>query len=97
MDILNEHKEALPSWSIAEAKQKLSELIRQAQKTPQVIYNRSNPVVVVLPYDRYGKLENISQENSLFNIFTEARKIASEEKYQLEVPVRKNRAFKKLG
>lgn len=35
-------------WNVALAKQRLSELIREAAIEPQVIYNRDSPVAVVI-------------------------------------------------
>ena len=35
-------------WNIALAKQRLSELIRDTAREPQVIYNRDSPVAVVI-------------------------------------------------
>ena len=36
------------NWNVAQAKQRLSEVIREATREPQVIYNRNQPVAAVI-------------------------------------------------
>ena len=36
------------AWKVAEAKQRLSEVLRCAAREPQTIYSRSRPVAVVV-------------------------------------------------
>ena len=40
-------------WSIAQAKQQFSEVVRLAAKEPQAIYNRTTPVAMVVTTDDY--------------------------------------------
>ena len=43
------------SWSIATAKAELSNVVRRAQREPQVIENRGEPVAVVVGIDEYRR------------------------------------------
>lgn len=44
-------------WSVAEAKARLSELLNETPKAPQVIENRGREVAVVLSMDEYQRLQ----------------------------------------
>jgi antitoxin Phd len=44
-------------WQIQEAKNKLSEVVDEAQRGPQVISRRGAEVAVVLSYEEYLKLK----------------------------------------
>ncbi|RYF34350.1 MAG: type II toxin-antitoxin system Phd/YefM family antitoxin [Comamonadaceae bacterium] len=41
------------SWSIAQAKQQFSEVVRLAAEEPQAIYNRATPVAVIVGTQEY--------------------------------------------
>ena len=43
-------------WSVAEAKARLSQLISDARRGPQVIANRGREVAIVLDVDRYRRV-----------------------------------------
>ena len=49
-------------WSVAEAKARLSEVVHEAGKEPQVIENRGREVAVVLGIDEYDRLRAIESE-----------------------------------
>ncbi len=81
-------------WKIAEAKINFSDLIRKAEKEPQMIYNRDRMVAVVVSRDEYEEYERIKKAVSEHNIgsaFNEFSSICSEESYVFETPVRHNR------
>jgi prevent-host-death family protein len=42
-------------WSIAAAKAELSKVVRRAQREPQVLENRGEPVAVVMGIDEYRR------------------------------------------
>ena len=90
MSIINSHK-VLPHWSVALAKQKLSALLKAAIHEPQVIFNRNQPVAVVVPYGEFLALQESLAGKSLFESFAELRKLVKDERYDLEVPKRRNR------
>ncbi len=46
-------------WKIANAKSQFSELISLAEKEPQIVCNRQNPVAVVLSYEEYNRLKGL--------------------------------------
>lgn len=45
------------SWSVSEAKAKLSALLAKARRVPQVIENRGEEVAVVMSMDEYRRLK----------------------------------------
>lgn len=81
-------------WSVGEAKQRFSEVIRESAEEPQLIYNRDRLVAAVIsvssPED-VSRLSSGEKGRSLGESFAELRAIASEEKYSLRVPRRRDR------
>ena len=80
------------SWSVSEAKARLSELLGRAKRGPQVIENRGEPVAVVLSkaeFDRLQVADTKPRPSPLaeFLEFTEALKAAGD--LSFEVPPRK--------
>ena len=54
------------TWQVQEAKSKLSDLIRSAKFSPQLITVRGNPEVVVMSAQQYSKLQK--PELTILNI-----------------------------
>ena len=81
-------------WKVADAKQKLSEVIRRASDSPQWIFSRDRPVAVLVSPEAFEELSELKskQRGALGEAFAELRKICDEEDYVLEVPVRRDRA-----
>ncbi|MEW6431728.1 MAG: type II toxin-antitoxin system Phd/YefM family antitoxin [Myxococcota bacterium] len=50
------------SWSVSEAKAKLSALLAKARRAPQVIENRGEAVAVVLSMDEYRRLTELEAQ-----------------------------------
>ena len=44
-------------WNIAQAKQHFSEVVKQAAEEPQLIYNRNQPVAVVIDAKEFARFE----------------------------------------
>jgi prevent-host-death family protein len=81
-------------WSVAEAKQRLSEVLRNAAKEPQMIENRSRPVAVVVAVDAFEEFEAWRVQHktrSVGEAFAELRSLAAGSGYRLELPRRRNR------
>ena len=81
-------------WKVGEAKQRFSDLLRQAASEPQLIYNRDRLVAVVVEggaFEEFRKWEEQTQRRTLAAAFDELRRIAAEEDYELKVPKRRNR------
>lgn len=81
-------------WNIAEAKQRLSELLRSSQKSPQRIYNRSQLVAVVVAPETFEAFEAWRKSQKVLSLaerFEELRSICAEEAYVLELPGRQDR------
>ncbi|HNF15426.1 MAG TPA: type II toxin-antitoxin system Phd/YefM family antitoxin [Leptospiraceae bacterium] len=83
-------------WKIAAAKSQFSELVSQAEKEPQVVYNRKKPSVVVLSFEEYTRLHSLDvlihrpPKWSEFTAFSE--KLADEKcSTAIELPSRKDR------
>jgi len=81
-------------WSIAQAKQRFSELIRQAAEAPQLIYNRERLVAAVIDAQQYRAFEDWSERaagRTLADELAELREIMREESYELALPTRSTR------
>ncbi len=79
-------------WMISEAKQKFSELVKEAEVEPQWIYNRDKLVAAVVPAEslkEYLEWYRGRKKQTLGEAFEELRRICEEEEdYTLEVPPR---------
>jgi antitoxin (DNA-binding transcriptional repressor) of toxin-antitoxin stability system len=71
------------NWNIAEAKQRFSEVVKQAHSEPQWIYNRKTPVAALIAADEMVEYQawKASQQRpkTLGEEFAELRKIMAEE------------------
>lgn len=82
------------SWKVAEAKQKLSEVIRRAQLEPQLIYKRDQLVAAVVDAEALRQLEGFqrsSDKPTLAESIARVRALCSEANYDLEIPTRQDR------
>ncbi|MEW6039727.1 MAG: type II toxin-antitoxin system prevent-host-death family antitoxin [Pseudomonadota bacterium] len=85
------------SWNIAQAKQHLSEVVKQAAKEPQLICKRSQPVAALVSADEYAAFEQWRQssvrQRTLAEQFAEFRQMLGEEGCEeLPLPERSTRA-----
>lgn len=88
-------------WSIAEAKQKFSDVVRRAGQEPQLIFNRDRMVAAVVDpqtFEAFRAWRERDQSRTLADAFAELRQIAKEKAYALELPARSDRrnAFAEL-
>jgi prevent-host-death family protein len=82
------------AWSVAQAKQRLSELLRRAAKEPQTIENRSRPVAVVVSaeaFQEFAAWREARKARSVADAFAELRALAAASRYRLVLPKRSNR------
>lgn len=84
-------------WNIAQAKQRFSEVVKQAAVEPQLIYNRSTPVAAVIAAEdladyQHWKAEK-AQPTSVADEFAKLRQILREEGIEdgLDIPPRVDR------
>ncbi|HUO85189.1 MAG TPA: type II toxin-antitoxin system prevent-host-death family antitoxin [Thermoanaerobaculia bacterium] len=70
-------------WSVAEAKQQFSEVLRRAEAHPQLIYRRNRLVAAVVPVDESGNLPGVASSLSLGEYVRETRDIVSEHGFSL--------------
>lgn len=82
------------SWNIADAKQRFSELVKQAVAEPQLIYNRKRLVAAVIDADEYQAFKAWSEQRaarSFADEMAELRELMQQEDYELAVPERTTR------
>jgi len=82
------------NWSIAEAKQRFSEVVRRAAEEPQLIYNRDRLVAVIVQPEAFRGYEAWREERerrTVGDAFAELRAICAEEEYELQPPPREDR------
>ena len=84
------------TWSIANAKQQFSEVVRLTAEEPQAIYNRDKPVAVVISaaeFEAFKRWRAERDKPSLVELFDEIRAALVAEGFEdgIEVPPRRNR------
>ncbi len=80
-------------WRIAEAKQQFSEVVRRSGGAPQKIYRRDRLAAVVSP-EVLATIEAVRRQQSpctLAEAFSDLRSACLEERYELELPERRDR------
>lgn len=81
-------------WKVADAKQKFSDVVRQANQEPQLIYNRERLVAAVVnpgTLQVFLSWHERESRRSLADTFEDLRRLVAEEDYSLEIPVRRDR------
>ena len=81
-------------WRIAEAKQQFSEVVRRSGHAPQKIYRRDRLVAAVVSPDALATIEAVRRQQSprtLADAFSDIRLACLEERYELELPERRDR------
>ena len=81
-------------WKVADAKQRLSELLRSAAEEPQTIYSRSRPVAVVVAgatFEEFRVWQAERKARTVGAAFAELRSLTKGSPYVLVVPKRRNR------
>ncbi len=84
----------MTEWKIGDAKEQFSEVVRQAEREPQRIYNRDRFVAAVLDAETYAEFEQWrarQRASTLAARFSELQRIVAEEKYRLTLPRRRDR------
>lgn len=81
-------------WNVAEAKQRLSQVLRDAVQEPQTIYSRSRPVAVVVAGKTLEEFRAWQAERNARTVgtaFAELRSLARGSGSVFVVPRRKSR------
>jgi hypothetical protein len=81
-------------WNIAQAKQNLSEVVRNATTEPQLIYNRDRLVAAVVgaeTFEVFRTWQGRAEGRSLADRFADLRQIARSEGYVFEIGSRSDR------
>lgn len=80
------------NWNIAQAKQRFSEVVKQANEAPQLIYNRNQPVAAVIGAEDFAAFEEWrkaqTHRRSLADEFAELRALANGDEDPLPDPDR---------
>lgn len=82
------------SWSVAQAKQQISRLVKEAKLEPQWISNRGRMVAAVLGAEEareYLAWRQGQGRKSLAERFRDLRSLCEHEGYTLEIPARTDR------
>ena len=82
------------AWNVAEAKQRLSEVLRSAAKEPQTICSRSRPVAVVVAgatFEEFRVWQAERKARTVGAAFAELRSLTRGSPYVLAAPKRKDR------
>lgn len=78
------------AWKIADAKQRFSEVLRRAEREPQIIQNRDRVVAVVMsPAAAEKALKGAAP--SMRDALADLRRLCSEADYSFELPARATR------
>lgn len=79
------------SWSVSEAKARLSEVLTRARRGPQVIENRGEPVAVVISKQEFDRLQQLRSEprpSAMAELLDFTRKLKEQGDLELELPAR---------
>ncbi len=81
------------NWTIAEARQHFSQLLKETENQPQNIYKRDQWVATIVDAETYEafQLWQESQKDSITKSLSHLAQLCQEEDYQLELPKRSNR------
>ena len=82
------------NWRVGQAKQRLSELLRECAREPQLVYSRDRLVAAVISADLFEQFEAWREERrrkTLGQCFDEVREICREEQYELDTGDRVDR------
>jgi prevent-host-death family protein len=79
-------------WSIAKARQRLSELIKSSEQEPQPIFRRGRLVAAVVDARTFEEFDHWrKKQKRLGDAFKELRHIEQKEGYELVLPSRVDR------
>jgi prevent-host-death family protein len=79
------------SWSVSEAKARLSELLSRARRGPQVIENRGEAVAVVISKQEFDRLQQLREEpraSPMAELLAFTQKLKQQGDLGLELPAR---------
>jgi prevent-host-death family protein len=82
------------SWNVAEAKQRLSELLRRAATEPQVISNRGRVVAAVVgepEVQSFLDWHARRHRSTAADFVRDATRICAEDRFSFDLPARRNR------
>lgn len=81
-------------WTVAEARDKFADLLQNANKEPQSIFNRNRFVAVVVDAETFEAFKAWQKERrqGIASAFDELNDICQEDDYSLDIPKRKNRS-----
>ena len=81
-------------WTIAQARQRLSALLKAADEQPQLICRRNQPVAVVVnvsTFEAFAEWREKQSTGTIADAFAELRALCQEQGYELTLPQRTDR------
>lgn len=69
-------------WSVGEAKQQFSEVLRRSESEPQLIYRRNQLIAAVVAVDE-TKMRTLTKNKTIAERLAEGREIFRQENYRL--------------
>ena len=82
------------TWTITDAQDRFTDILRASSQEPQFVYDQNNPVGVVLDFSFYTRLMNrrVHQPRpTIAELLDELSEIQKSEAVELEVPTRQDR------
>ena len=82
------------NWSVAEAKEQLSEVLRRAATRPQTITKRARDIAVVVDageFREFQQWKNAGGKKTVAQAFEDLRRISGTRGPALKAPARRNR------
>jgi prevent-host-death family protein len=75
-------------WSVGDAKQQFSEVLRRSETEPQLIYRRNQLIAAVVSVDE-PKARTLTKNKTIAERLAEVREVARQENYRLPT-IRRN-------
>ena len=79
------------SWPVQDAKARFSEVLREAEKEPQIITRRGEETAVLMSAEQYRRLRGGKSARTLYEIWKSAPKVP-----EFKVPPRRREPMRKI-
>jgi prevent-host-death family protein len=79
------------SWPVQDAKARFSEVLREAEREPQIITRRGEETAVLMSAEQYRRLRGGKPERTLYEIWKSAPKVP-----EFKLPPRRREPMRKI-
>jgi prevent-host-death family protein len=79
------------SWPVQDAKARFSEILREAEREPQIITRRGEETAVLMSAEQYRRLRGGKPERTLYEIWKSAPKVP-----EFKLPPRRREPMRKI-